>query len=977
MNHRRVSLTFYLICCLTILLLCKSRSHAQAGQLKFERFTTEKGLASNVVYCILQDKKGWLWIGTNGGLSRYDGYSFRSYRSHPGDSSTLPSNDVQSLCEDEDGNLWVATSKGVCRFNSLTNSFSRVSLVNDLAPGKMLLLNKETLLIYTGRALVVFNPRSLKSRILRCSQQYDSYEHENIITIDNKGYFYVTMVNKDTTVILRSRLDEPFTELLRIQGMGKEIGNGRIFYVDRRNQWWIGTTREGNLFHCAPTAEPQFNPANFLVKKGIGNINQIFEDKDGKIWIATAKGLFKYDYHTDSLSEILYHPTPGATNTTLTMSVFQDRNGLLWIGGYNGLFKINPTAAQFSHLRVGPHQMGLKDNFILGIYASADNKAWINYHWGVKSFSLLDPSKGSIHHYNFEERELRTFIRESLVQNPQYIDDNALQGWINKVLPNLPAFPFFLVFDQKKNLWTSQGGSLRKNSENSSWQFNTVVMDEKISGSDIWFATDGEGLHCFNTKTGAHTLYVFRAGVNSLSTDHLTCLLTEENGSMWIGTKGNGLEYFDRQKNKFVHYTTKEGLNNNSVYSLVKDHRGRLWIGTANGLSCLDITTGAFKNFYRSDGLVNSEYNRYSACRLPNDLILMGGLDGIDYFHPDNILKIPVKPITQITDFKVFNRSVFPYDRIRLEHDQNYVTIDFTSMDFLDPANNQYEYKLEGIDKDWINAGTQHSVSYATLAPGRYRFVVRAVGNDGIRSEVPAEIEFLIITPWWKTMAFYIALAFFMLTVIFLLYKYRIRQLKRLIQLRTKISQDLHDDVGATLSGIRVFSQLAKDRPGNTVEYLNKITNYSDDMLNKLNDIVWSLNPENDSSEQLMQKLRSYAEAMTAAKNIRLEFFIDPAIQKSVLTQISAKNIYMITREAINNAIKYAHCSVLQISLNPGTQGADLVIKDDGKGFDKNDITPGNGLSNMYKRAEEMYGILEIESSPGMGTTIRLSLKFT
>jgi signal transduction histidine kinase len=197
------------------------------------------------------------------------------------------------------------------------------------------------------------------------------------------------------------------------------------------------------------------------------------------------------------------------------------------------------------------------------------------------------------------------------------------------------------------------------------------------------------------------------------------------------------------------------------------------------------------------------------------------------------------------------------------------------------------------------------------------------------------------------------------------------------MQLRTKISQDLHDDVGATLSGIRVFSQLAKERPGHNSEYLDKITHYSDDMLNKLSDIVWSVNAENDGFEQLVSKLHNYAKAMTAAKNIRLDFYFDPMIVKKGRNAGLRKNIYMITREAINNAVKYAECRSLLISLKPCSNGAELIIADDGTGFDPDNTFAGNGLYNMRKRAAEIPGTLDIKTSPGAGTTIRVFFKFT
>jgi signal transduction histidine kinase len=194
---------------------------------------------------------------------------------------------------------------------------------------------------------------------------------------------------------------------------------------------------------------------------------------------------------------------------------------------------------------------------------------------------------------------------------------------------------------------------------------------------------------------------------------------------------------------------------------------------------------------------------------------------------------------------------------------------------------------------------------------------------------------------------------------------------------RLRIAKDLHDDVGATLSGIRVFSQLAKERPVNSTEYLDKINNYSDDMLDKMSDIIWSINAGENSFEHMISKLRRYALTITSAKNIQLIFQVDPAVQQNALDMNLRKNIYLISKEAINNAVKYAECSSIQVMLRPGTDMTELVIADNGKGFNSGEATEGNGLLNMQRRAEEINGEITIETAPGKGTLITVSFNFT
>ena len=195
--------------------------------------------------------------------------------------------------------------------------------------------------------------------------------------------------------------------------------------------------------------------------------------------------------------------------------------------------------------------------------------------------------------------------------------------------------------------------------------------------------------------------------------------------------------------------------------------------------------------------------------------------------------------------------------------------------------------------------------------------------------------------------------------------------------MRSKISQDLHDDVGATLSGIKVFSQLAKERPEASQQFLEKINTYSNEMLNRMSDIVWSINTENDSLEHLIDRLRGYALTITSAKNITLEFFADPEIKRKVPDITVRKNLYLIAKEAINNAVKYAECTLIQITLKAERSGIKLTIFDNGKGFNKNIMNGGNGLSNMKKRTEELNGTFLLDTTPAKGTLIAVNFNFT
>jgi two-component sensor histidine kinase len=547
------------------------------------------------------------------------------------------------------------------------------------------------------------------------------------------------------------------------------------------------------------------------------------------------------------------------------------------------------------------------------------------------------------------------------------LDKNAITNYSIKNNEENPAFPDFV---------------LKKIAEvrhrDSSFKMSYEVSDVMVDGDNYWLALHADGLVKFQMTTAKQTKYTVSAEKGSINSNELTCLLMEKSGDLWIGTVGGGLNYFDRKKNTFYHYTIENGLCDNSVYSLVKDGNGRLWIGTGNGLSCFDIAANTFKNFYRSDGLVNSEYNRYSACKFDNGAILMGGTSGLDYFFPDSLVKKEIKPSVQITDFRVYNKSINIEQGLTFDHDQNYLSIRFASLDFDDPAKNEYMYKLEGINKEWIFNGKDNSVNLAALAPGHYRFLVKGSNSRGVWNDQPVMVEFTIKAPWWKQTWFLAMISLFSIGILYGIYRFRVTQLKKLIAVRTRISQDLHDEVGATLTGISLLSEVARQQANagsnSAVDTIDKIGTDSREMIEEMNDIVWMINPANDKLDRIINRMEDFASPLLAAKNIRFGFDADDHIGHQILNMGVRKELYLIFKEAVNNAVKYSACTVLKASLKLTAGSIEMDITDNGKGFDMATANKGNGLWNLKARAESINGKLSISSSIGEGTRIYLKV---
>lgn len=371
--------------------------------------------------------------------------------------------------------------------------------------------------------------------------------------------------------------------------------------------------------------------------------------------------------------------------------------------------------------------------------------------------------------------------------------------------------------------------------------------------------------------------------------------------------------------------------------------------------------------------------------------LYVGGNNYFIRFNPPEINDRIIQPKIYLTDFRVFNNSysqLMNQRHVSLRYKENDFTFEFSAPEYRS-GQVWYSYMLQGWDKDWIDAGDRNTASYSNLSPGSYTFRVRASNKRGVWSEEMAVLSITIKPPYWNKWWFYVLCSMIVAAGIYLLYRYRINELVRRQAIRNEIAQDLHDSVGSTLSSISVYSQVAKiqyERGNNTElkDVLNKIGVTSTDMISEMNDIVWALNPRNDSMQKIFLRMESFAKPLLQTKGIAFCFIYDPSVLNLNLTMVKRKNFYLIFKEAINNVLKYSNCSNIDVKISLVNHLVELSVKDDGQGFDPTKIKAnamrslsGNGLYNMKRRAVEMKGVCEIDSAPGKGTTVILRFPIT
>jgi signal transduction histidine kinase/frataxin-like iron-binding protein CyaY len=513
--------------------------------------------------------------------------------------------------------------------------------------------------------------------------------------------------------------------------------------------------------------------------------------------------------------------------------------------------------------------------------------------------------------------------------------------------------------------------------------YESVQAIVKDAAGHLWLGTM-EGLLRFRLADASWKHYRHDpTDSTSLSSDNIFTVAIDPLQParyLWIGTRGSGLNRMDIQSGKCSSYTERDGLPNNVIYGILPDDAGNLWMSTNKGLSCLNVQKQTFRNFDYKDGLQSNEFNRRAYCRTRDGCLFFGGVNGFNYFYPRDIVGNTVVPQVVVTAVKKHNQSVpeaiYVPQGLTLPYRENFVSFEFASMDFTNPQKNEYQYKLEGFDKNWIHSGTVHNATYTNLDPGTYTFMVKGSNSDGIWNEKGTAVQLTILPPWYGTWWFRTAMALAFLSAVYGFYSYRLSQALKLQDVRNRIASDLHDEVGSNLSNVFIFSNVAQQKANEeTAPLLQKITDYTQQSMEAMNDIVWMINTRNDRFENIMVRMRTLAAELSDATDCALQLDFDEKLNDVKLNMEDRKNFYLIYKEALNNTAKYAGCKSLSIELKLNGNNVTLKIKDNGKGFDVANTTNGNGLFNMKKRAALLKGTLSVKSTVGEGTITQITFK--
>jgi streptogramin lyase len=1000
---------------------------AQAPALFFERLTTQNKLSHNKVNCILQDRRGFMWIGTNDGLNRFDGYNVTVFRNHPQNKASLSGNIITAMLEDKDGVLWIATSDGgltkydykqephlqftqfkhipqdsasipvnelnalvqqgdylwlatsarsVIRFNTKTNQFDKSLPVNSRKSVLSLSLDDKGWLWagQQGGSILKINTSSLQTVAdSRYNNLYAGLPHTVVTALyrttdgimwygswDKQVYYSNATNNNEVNMPAKANTINSVNDVIL------------SFAEDSKQRLWMGG-RDAGLHVYDKVKNVFYHYTHNPMQDGSladNTINCVYVDKQNRIWLGTNRGIsISNPYREQFVQQFLPH----TDNAPVTIyDFYKTADNTLWIGTSNGIYLQKPGITDLIHRQV------LHNNKPLAVskfFIAQDGSMYIGTDYSLFLYNAVNNTVSLL--ANTEKDQVMNKIIESRVVS---ITPYELNG--NPVLFTLPYGHYMTYYDQQAKKWVSRLDSTEKIIQRYSLADNLIRKMYKTADNVLWLGFGREGLGKWQPATSPQVQYFKNnpAVEGSLSNNNVYDIVADSSGNLWVATFGGGLNYFDVRKQHSRHIT----ITNNLLEGIATDVMNNVWM----------ISNG---NLYR----YNPSTTAYTSFAVP-DLEKTGGVSGYIYkdnsgqlyaagknyfigFNPINIAASQKQPEVFLTDFKIFSESfshLINTKKIQLSYRQNYFTIDFAAPDYLLTEPVQYAYKLQGHDDDWVACGTRNFAPYSNLKEGTYTFKVKASSSAGRWSPNEYSIDIIITPPVWRRWWFFVLCALLIGGIAYAAYRYRINELLKRQAIRNKIAQDLHDSVGSTLSSVAVYSQVAhiQNENGNKQQLndiLSKISATSSDMISEMNDIVWAINPRNDSIEKIVQRMESFAKPLLAARNINFAFVCDEALLHTNLEMDKRKNFYLIFKEAVNNVIKYSGASTLKVNINIQKNMLQLIVEDNGVGFNvEAEITAqslsGNGLRNMKMRAKEMNGQLQIISSAGEGTTVQL-----
>ncbi len=1049
-----------------VIILLGSKMAAQTT-VSYESISIAQGLSQGMVFDILQDKQGFIWVATKNGLNQYNGYEFRVFTNDPYNSHSLSSNTIIKLFEDSKGRIWIGTENaGVNIYDKKSGKFYRI--VHNAS-----------------------NPGSLSGNVVSTIEEMP--DGRILIGADGAGFNLVQLTNdffeKDADPLI-TRLSLP--DDAQVYGMGK----------DKNGNMWIGGM-DRTVYRFDPLKNSFIKLINgalfnngYLTQSGAILINSNLFLSDGKdvyplfdinktpagniifrprekLWNNHHREPYFYDVSKWEPGKTLKWDVQFPSTARIDYPFITDRSGLLWSGsiGY-GLRKYNTAGSKFKAQLLTGYS-------VRWIIPAGPNDIFLgNYAYGWRKLK-----NDSIESDPFKKIPLVTEIDNFIISrtgdywiksdNTGYYKYNPSSG---KLIP-IPEINYFygegdkqpMLEDSKGNIWFSGLGGKFARLNNTTGRIDSFSINTNAAKPILPKAVctalyeDEQGIFWVGTAEGFakinfnNTLnepqqvkwyYNNNNNRNSLNYNHVSCFMddpAEPNKYLWICTKGGGLNRLNKNTGDFFHLTSKEGLPDDVVYGILPDEAGNIWGSTNRGIFCMsdyknkDSSRWLFRNFTKAYGLQDDEFNTGAYAKLSNGNLAFGGVNGVNIFDPKDILAAGFTPNVFITNIMVNNSLVTAGDKtgvlksnieetqhITLNHLQDILTLEFSSLDFTAPNQNRYRYQLEGADKEWIESGSRRTATYLHLPPGNYTFKVQGSNSQGIWSNKIAQIHITVLPPWWRSWWAYICYALLLVLAIGMYLRFSVnkaklrsqlffeqreaRRIKEIDGLKTQLYTNITHEFRTPLTVILGMAQQVVNNPAEHLNNgMNMIIRNGESLLKLVNEMLDLSKLETGKMSLQLVKgdvinfLRYIVESFNSLAESQQKQLHFLSAMDSMMISYDPEKIRQIVANLLSNALKFtAEKGNIYITVteedfqNPAQSWLILKVKDTGIGipqsqmehiFDRfyqldNSLTrkmegTGIGLSLTKELVKLMEGRIEVKSPPtgsNKGTEFSISI---
>jgi signal transduction histidine kinase/ligand-binding sensor domain-containing protein len=1013
--------------------------HAEG--LPIRAYSTADGLAHNAVNKIIRDTRGFLWFATDDGLSRFDGYAFTNYSVEQGLPHRRVSDLLETTRGEfwvaTFGGLVRFRPDGVAgeRIVYANDASPATPMFATIVPDSADPRARSLIVLLESRDGAIWcGTRNGLFRLHRSGARFTLHQVDLGLANEHPEQRFINDLVEDDHGSLWAATPSGLYRRWPDGATARYSGSGVLRYdhlhdlmKDHQGRIWVASRYDGffRISADASRAAPTILEHHTHRGRGRSWVYQLLEAADRRFWAATNLGLLELLPQAGAGERFrLFHRGHGLSHQEVTR-LAEDGAGNLWIGTWSsGAMRIARTgfvtfgrqegvaasaevfddatgrvyikASVFAAGLPGKLKASRGDELLVGRFGRFNGRGfdWFQpaapFDWGyVGGGNVIRTRRGEwwlggiggLYRYGRlpafaaieTARPIRVFSKHdgAWLQVYRLFEDSREDVWVS-------------VFSAANGLllWNRATDTLR---DMAAVEGFPPVRDELPRA----FGEDRAGNVWVGLNTGVaryrNGRFTFFTPADGLPAGSIMDVHPDAAGRLWLASSRGGLIRIEQpaaDRPAVAVYTTANGLSGNGIEAIAEDRFGRIYVATGRGVDQLDPPTSRVKHFTTEDGLAPGQ--TFGAFRDRTGALWFATENGLSRLVP-TLPERSVPPSILITGLTVAGEP-HPVSAIGnveitlpdLRPDGNQLQIDFASLRFVSGDRLRYQYRLEGADTDWSRPSARQSVGYASLAPGRYRFHVRALNADGVPSPKPAHVTFRVLPPFWRQPWFVALVLSAMAVLSCTLHRYRVRQLLELANVRTRIATDLHDDIGANLTRIAILSEVARQQApagdGHADAPLGSIATIARESATAMSDIVWAISPERDTLSDMVRKMRDHAEEVFESREISLALDLPDGAEPVKLGVDVRRDLYLIFKEAVNNAVRHSGCQHVSIALRIAGSRLKLEVADDGIGFDPVGERDGNGLDSMRRRAARLGGELEVDGRAGIGTTIGLTM---